>query len=370
MRQGDPLSSPLFNMLTHRMLEALPKEKGVRIGDQTTNASAFVDDVNLYATAPRGLQALLNKMVKFLNQCGLSINIDKSFTLGFRPSPKDKISAIYVERKFKVGERSLRRITRNDVWTYLGLPFTWAGRAKIKINEVLEKDLESLTHGALKTQQRIFSLRTIVLPKLYHQLALGNVMLGTIKCTDKKVRGAVRRWLNLPHDVPNAYVHASISDGGLGIPAMRWVAPLMRKTRLEAMMGILNVNAHSFLAKEVMICQQRLLNHETTLNSMSDINDWWAGKLHNAVDASGLRESRETAGKHSWIGDGTKFLSDRDFINSCRVKIGAIPTKARTSRGRHRDRRCRAGCEASKTLHRVIQVCFRSHLTRVQGMMQ
>ena len=296
----------------------------------------------------------------------MSINIDKSFTLGFRPSPKDKISTIDVERKFQVGERNLRTMKRSDIWTYLGLPFTWARRAKIKINEVLENDLESLTHAALKRQQRLFALRTIVLPKLYHQLALGNVMLGTIKCADKKVRGAVRRWLNLPHDVPNAYVHASISDGGLGIPAMRWVAPLMRKTRLEAMMGILNVNAHSFIAKKVMICQQRLLDHETTLNSMSDINDWWASKLHNSLDASGLKESRETFGQHSWIGDGTKFLSGRDFIHSCRFRIGAIPTKARTSRGRHRDRRCRAGCEASETLHHVIQVCFRSHLTRVQ----
>ena len=73
-----------------------------------------VDDVNMYATTPRGLEALLNKMEEFLTQCGLSINIDKSFTLGFRPSPKDKISTIHVGRKFKVGERSLRRITRND----------------------------------------------------------------------------------------------------------------------------------------------------------------------------------------------------------------------------------------------------------------
>ena len=182
-----------------------------------------------------------------------------------------------------MGERTLRRIF---TWA-----FTWAGRAKININEVLEKDLESLTHGPLKPQQRLFALRTIVLPKLYHQLALGNVILGTIKCADKKVRGTVRKWLNLPHDVPNAYVHASISDGGLGIPAMRWVSPLMRKTRLETMMGILNVNAHSFLAKEVMICQQGLLDLETTLNSVSDINHWWASKLHKSVDASGLKES-------------------------------------------------------------------------------
>ena len=55
VRQGDPLSSPIFNLLIHRLLNSLSADIGVRFGQRKTNASAFVDDVNLYATTPRGL---------------------------------------------------------------------------------------------------------------------------------------------------------------------------------------------------------------------------------------------------------------------------------------------------------------------------
>lgn len=54
----------------------------------------------------------------------------------------------------------------------------------------------------------------MVLPKVYHQLALGNVLLGALKSANKAVRSAIRRWLNLPHDTPNAYLHAPIAEEG------------------------------------------------------------------------------------------------------------------------------------------------------------
>ena len=180
-----------------------------------------MDDVNLYATTPKGLQTLLDRMNEFLAQCGMNININKSFVLGFEPSPRDKISTIDIKTRFTVGGRELKSLRRTDEWNYLGVPFTWAGRTRIKISEELQQDLLALTKGPLKSEQRLFALRTMVLPKLYHQLALGNVMLGTLKSADKKLTAAIRKWLNLPHDVPNAYVYSSIVEGGLGIPAIR-----------------------------------------------------------------------------------------------------------------------------------------------------
>ena len=57
-------------------------------------------------------------------------------------------------------------------------------------------------------------------------------MIGALKSVDITVRKSVRRWLNLLHDVPNAYFHAPVAEGGLGIPSLRWIAPLFRKNRL------------------------------------------------------------------------------------------------------------------------------------------
>lgn len=174
-----------------------------------------------------------------------------------------------------------------DTWIYLGIPFTWAGREKIVSSEILEKDIENLTRGPFKPQQRLFALQTYVMPKLYHQLALGNVMLATLKSADKRVRRTIRKWLKLPHDVPNAYIHAKIQDGGLQIPATRWMAPLLRKKRLNSLQNKISPATHKFLQKEIDLYNRRLLENGSIFNSHEDLNKWWADKLHNSVDGGG-----------------------------------------------------------------------------------
>ena len=86
VRQGDPLLSPIFNLLTHRLLNSLSYDIGVRFDQRKTNASAFVDDVNLYATT-------LTKVLHWASD------------------PQEEAK---------------------DSCTYLGVQFTWAGRKKIK----------------------------------------------------------------------------------------------------------------------------------------------------------------------------------------------------------------------------------------------
>ena len=48
-----------------------------------------------------------------------------------------------------------------------------------------------------------------------------------------------------------------------------------------------------------------------------------------------------------------------------KVRIGALPTRSRTTRGRRGDRLCRAGCMAQKTNNHVLQICPRAHKARI-----
>ena len=303
-------------------------------------------------------------MQSFLLSCGMKVNIDKSFTLGFRPSGRSKINTVDIHSRFYVGDeqeqqREIRRIRREDSWAYLGVQFSWAGRKKIRPNNIIEPDLEVLKKSPLKPQQRLFAIRSLVIPKVYHQLALGSVMLGALKSSDITIRKAMRKWLNLPHDVPNAYFHAPIAEGGLGIPSLRWIAPLLRKNRLTTLRLGEDHPRNDFLEREITICEKRLRDGRNEFQTLDDVNKWWATTLHNTVDGGDLQRSAETPGQHRWVNDGTKFLSGRDYINSCRLRISALPTKSRTSRGRHVDRGCRAGCNAPETLNHVVQRCFR-----------
>jgi len=63
VKQGDPLSPILFNLVIDRLLRAFPNEIGTKVGNAMTTADAFADDLFLLAETRMGLQLLLDKTV-------------------------------------------------------------------------------------------------------------------------------------------------------------------------------------------------------------------------------------------------------------------------------------------------------------------
>lgn len=367
VRQGDPLSPIIFNAVTHQLLQTLPKEVGAGLGSTTTNAVAYADDLILFASTPNGLQLLIDCATRFLNECGMSINTRKSLTISIRASGHIKKTAVDPAVTFRSENQPLPSLARSDTWKYLGITFSPEGRARCRPVEIIRPLLERLTKAPLKPQQRLFALRTHVIPRLYHQLALGAVTIGTLNKIDKITRDFTRRWLNLPRDTPTAYFHAAVRDGGLGIPSIRWTAPLLRRGRLIAAKRThFEQGLEKFADEELVKCTRRLTDHGTLLNTNELISRRWSTKLYNSVDGAGLQASSDTPQQHQWIADGNRFLTGKDFINCARMRISAMPTRSRTARGRVRDRRCRAGCLAQETLNHVLQVCHRTHAARIK----
>ncbi|KAF5405667.1 hypothetical protein PHET_00813 [Paragonimus heterotremus] len=103
-------------------------------------------------------------------------------------------------------------------WKVLGIPFNWKGKLPTTAKQDACSMLRELSQAPLKPQQRVDILRTHLIPRLIHQLTLGVVHKKTLKAIDLAVKSSLRRWLRLPNDVSNAFFHAAINDGGLGIP--------------------------------------------------------------------------------------------------------------------------------------------------------
>ena len=78
-----------------------------------------------------------------------------------------------------------------------------------------------------------------------------------------------------------------------------------------------------------------------------------------------LKTSYQVTGQHQWVADGTSLLSGRYYFNCHKVRIGALATRSRTTRGRRGDRLCRAGCMAQETNNHVLQICPRAHKARI-----
>ena len=70
----------------------------------------------------------------------------------------------------------------------------------------------------------------------------------------------------LPNDISIGYFHAPVSEVGLGIPSLRWLAPLHRKDRLLGLVPGRRMEniMDPYLAKEIWQCRQRLTESGTT----------------------------------------------------------------------------------------------------------
>jgi len=367
VKQGDPLSPLIFNMVIDRVLRALPDSIGCPIGTRRTNALAFADDLVLCAQTPAGLQRLLDVVSEELKKYGLTLNPAKCLTVGIVGLGREKKTAVDPST-YKIGSQVIPALDRAATWRYLGLQFSPDGCCKIRPDEELEPMLQRVTKAPLKPQQRMHVLRAYALPRLYHKLALGKVHVGCLKKVDRVVRHYVRRWLNLPHDVPAAYFHAGVADGGLGVPSMRYQAPVLRLLRLRniALPVFQEAQADIFIAKEMDVALRRLTPLGDLPKTSEGVARFWKERLVAAVDGHGLREAHRVPQAHRWVREPTRLLSGRDYIQCVRTRINALPVRSRTTRGRPtEDRQCRAGCRVPETLDHVVQQCGRTHAARI-----
>lgn len=86
VRQGDPLSPIIFNVVIHKMLQQLPQD----VGGTIINAKAYADNLLLFASTQMGLQQMIDQVHKYLRDCGMSVNIDKSMTITIKAAPHEK----------------------------------------------------------------------------------------------------------------------------------------------------------------------------------------------------------------------------------------------------------------------------------------
>ena len=117
-----------------------------------------------------------------------------------------------------------------------------------------------------------------------------------------------------------------------------------------------------YLAKEVLQCNRRLTDGTTIVADEESCKKRWVALLNGLIEGRALKHSVQVANQHQWVTDRTALLPGRDYINCHKVRIGALPTRAR---GRHGDRSCRAGCIVPETNNHVLQIRSRTHGMRI-----
>ena len=233
--------------------------------------------------------------------------------------------------------------------------------------EKLEAMLQKLTKAPLKPQQRLFALRAMVILSQYHVMALGKIQVSVLCKKAKIIRNNIRKWLCLPNDTCNAYFHAEVVDGGLGIPSFKWTVPLGRLNRLMNLPAAnVRPTPHSFITKEVRKVKESLRDGLEQMENKQQVQRRWARLLYTSVDGMALRDSAKVPQQHTWLRDGTRFLSGRDYIHSIKIRINALPVRSRT----HACRISRHNAVATYIKKALVQRDFHFPHYRLEGQLR
>lgn len=375
VRQGDPLSPLLFNMAMDLILANLPPGVGYGLEGERVSALAYADDLVLLAGSKVGMQESINCVVQYGEMMGLRVNLGKSSVLSMIPNGHLKKCCYLTGRTFSVGRQKLRQVNCVERWRYLGVDFCSSGSRMIESD--VKVALANITSAPLKPQQRLEILRAHLVPRFLHGLVLGTISDDRLRMMDVQIRASVRKWLRLPHDVPVAYFHAAIKDGGLAIPSLRAVIPDLIVRRYGGLdssrWGAARAAARSDRIRKKLRWasgQLRKFTKGAPRRETPSVTQYWRDVLHESTDGYELRESSRVPASTKWVRARCMEYSGRDYMQFVHVHINTLPSRVRTSRGRREGREselnCRGNCLVRETTAHIVQQCWRTHGGRIE----
>lgn len=154
MRQGDPLSSIIFNLVIDEILANIPDIYGYSLLGGNVNALAFADDLVLLASTKEGLQDTMDGVVRDMALYSLSPIPAKCLALSLVPSGRDKKMKTITSRTFRISGCYIPQIGVMDTWKHLGIVFCHKGPTAPVID--MRVPLERIERAAADHSQVVF----------------------------------------------------------------------------------------------------------------------------------------------------------------------------------------------------------------------
>lgn len=365
VKQGDPLSPLLFNMILDELLDGIPNEAGLSFGGSKISAMAYADDLILLANSTSAMKELIRHCVGFFRKRGLDINAEKSSSLAMRVVPsKKKLYAVSTPLHYIDG-KPLRQITPGQQVRYLGHSYSYDGMEKFDTNTV-KTMLENVTRAPLKPHQKLILIKQHLIPRILYTLQSPTITKGILRGVDRMIRVAVRRILHLNRTCAEAYLHADTKGGGLGIMPLVHAIPRILYTRISKLedSGEPLVTAIT-QARPVQKLKSRLLRMLGGLSSKMEQLRYWRDRLETSYSGGGLIQGVGLPHSGAWINSPPRYWTAKEFVQAVQLKGNLLPSRGIPSNP-PAERKCRAGCDRTESLSHILQRCPVSHWSRVR----
>lgn len=376
VKQGDPLSPLLFNLVLEPVLDKLEHMSGYPLPeDKNISCLAFADDLFLFASDSQKAQALLDCVVEELGALGMTIAASKSCAYQIEAT---RDSWYMVDPGLeRIGDR-IPACTPESGITYLGCRYSvWSGFDLSKINDHLTQVIARIKALKLKPIQKIQLLQTYMVPHYLHQLVVAMPPKALLLAMDQELRVAFKQILHLPQSICNGIIYCGKTDGGLGFPRLQELVP-----RVSLLAGLKFTESKDPAVGALFGCPQTTARMRKTANSVR-INYPYTkadvGRFKDACRKTELKRWKDLVAQgqavESLAGDkiGNSFLHDPALLKPCRF-ITALQLRTNTAGNRtslnraipQGDLRCRK-CKASKeTLAHILGQCIHTKAARIR----
>ena len=370
VKQGDPLSPLLFNLVLDEVLcrlDSLPT--GLEINNARVNSLAYADDLLLLTSSPKELQIIVRITSKFFEARSMELNPTKCSSLVVKLLPKQKKLFLASSSKIFVGPTALPTVEADSSFKYLGHKYGFMGTDPPS-TEDLQATLNNLLRAPLKPHQKLVILQDYLIPKFLFAFQSPRITSKILSRADKAIRKAVKRFLHLPAQTPNALLYGARKQGGLGLFCLSARIPdilLGRITRLER--RIEDQQLIGAVTSEYTERVKARLDHMLQpFGKGKEQAAKWRTRLTESFSGAGLPEHCAHPGTSGWLKDPPKHWSGRDYIQALQLRTNTLPTTG----GLHNSSQpaeakfCRAGCRRVETLSHVLQRCPVTHHERIR----
>lgn len=177
----------------------------------------------------------------------------------------------------------------------------------------------------------------------------------------------------MPKDTHASYYHARTIAGGLEIPALKNVVPVMRQRRLRMVANSLDpaiqqtVSKSAHLQKLVRKAKEltdRISKGETVTTS-AEANRLSDTRLHESADGRGLVHHSLVPHLNRCVTAGSGLLTGKAYVRAIHTRGNLHHTPARAAKyDKTSDPKC-AACEGKASLAHIVQTCWKSKPERI-----
>uniref|UniRef100_H3ALL1 Reverse transcriptase domain-containing protein n=1 Tax=Latimeria chalumnae TaxID=7897 RepID=H3ALL1_LATCH len=304
-------------------------------------ALAFADDIALVSQSHTGMANLLN----FCKKVGMALNYKK--TWGFHIAPKGKTYVVNSRSKWKIDNNEITLITPGEHEKYLGANFDpWVGLKPEQSLGKLEEYMRNFGSLPLKPGQKVYCLKTYVIPSLLYGLLQSDWKKHTLVEMDRRIRNYLKEILHLALGTADGLLYSAPRDGGLGVQKLESLIPHLTYNKLARF----NKSEDNIIHTSAAFNDIHIATEMINLISSGGVNPWthwWKELRCQGISVSHFKDDSVS---NSWCTDLSKFKS-KHLIAALQLRSNTYPTREFSARGRPTvPKMCRGCGNATETL--------------------